>query len=169
MFSIVLYFSHYFCLTLIMILTAVPDCHRSTPPNYLELSLKEILNGCKRNIAYHCEKYWRKGREILVLIMILTVVPDCHRPTPPNYPETHPFKCRQRITEPYYWSISQMYLLRLSYLFVQIFKCICPKSKMCLFKFSSPPPEESSLPIGRLAANQRQVYNDRKWICQKVT
>ena len=116
-----------------MILTAVPDCHRSTPPNYLELSLKEILNGCKRNIAYHCEKYWRKGREILLLIMILTVVPDCHRPTPPNYLETHPFKCRQRITEPYYWSISQMYLLRLSYLFVQIFKCICSKMKcVCL-------------------------------------
>ena len=33
-------FTHYFCLILIMILTAVPGCHRCTPPNYPAQSIQ---------------------------------------------------------------------------------------------------------------------------------
>ena len=137
-------------------------------------------------ITWNCrwKKFWMGAREILHIIVRNTggkeekysswswSWPLFRTVTAPHPPITRRLvhsNAANGWTEPYYWSISQMYLLRLSYLFVQIFKCICPKSKMCLFKFSSPPPEESSFPIGRLAANQRQVYNDRKWICQKVT
>ena len=41
-FSVLLTFTHYFCPILIMILTTVPACHQSTPPNYLRPSAATV-------------------------------------------------------------------------------------------------------------------------------
>ena len=68
MFSEVLTFTHNFCPILIMILTAVPACHRHTPPNYSDYSAatgvmrRHDMNN-KKTKHKHKHKYQQKHKD----------------------------------------------------------------------------------------------------------
>ena len=70
MFSEVLTFTHNFCPILIMILTAVPACHRHTPPNYSDYSAatgvmrRHDMNNKKTKHKHkHKHKYQQKHKD----------------------------------------------------------------------------------------------------------